>query len=244
MLLYVSLATAPESTVHLGTWWDALVGGGPVMIPLALCSVVLVALAIDRTLRLRSSRLGTRASADALVAAAREGGPARALDVAGTRPTVLTRIFRPTFEQWAEDRHALEKASEDSGSRELRGLISLLRPFTVIAVSAPLLGLLGTVIGIIIAFRDIALSDAMGKPEALAVGIAQALITTASGLVIAIPAQIVYYWLRSRIDRFRHVVEETGEQILAVHAGRPIRAAAIPSTPSLSAPQAAPAAAT
>jgi biopolymer transport protein ExbB len=67
----------------------------------------------------------------------------------------------------------------------------------VITVTAPLLGLLGTVIGIIIAFRDIAASDAMGKPEALATGIAQALVCTASGLAIAIPTQASYYWFRA-----------------------------------------------
>jgi hypothetical protein len=87
------------------------------------------------------------------------------------------------------------------------------------------------VIGIIIAFRDIALSNAMGKPEALAVGIAQALVTTASGLVIAIPAQAAYFWFRARIDRFRKLVEETGEQVFTVHSGRSAIVAAGPPTP-------------
>src|SRR4029078_2923114 len=95
-------------------------------------------------------------------------------------------------------------------SRELRGLLSSLRPLSVIAVTAPLLGLLGTVIGIIIAFGDIALSDAMGKPEALAVGIAQALVTTATGLAVAIPTQAAYYWLRAGLDLFRVSLHHSG----------------------------------
>lgn len=232
-----ALSPAQQAPVKLGTFFETLVGGGPVMIPLVLCSVILLAWVMERALRLRASRLGDRRHAEMLITAAREGGPTRALDVARARPNVMSRIMQPVFERWGEERPALEKAVEDAGSRELRALIASLRPLTVIAVSAPLLGLLGTVIGIIIAFRDIALSDAMGKPDALAVGIAQALVTTAAGLVVAIPAQASYYWFRARIDRFRRLVEETGEQVFAVQSGRPLRIAAVTPTPSAPAPE-------
>ena len=67
---------------------------------------------------------------------------------------------------------------------------------------APLLGLLGTVCGMIEAFSQIATADGLGKPEQLAGGISQALITTAAGLCVAIPTQAAYFWLKGRIDRF------------------------------------------
>jgi biopolymer transport protein ExbB len=241
LLLAQSSVPQTPSKVQLGTFFEALVRGGPVMIPLALCSVIAVAWIIERALRMRRGVLGDRAQAEALVAAARDGGPTRALDLVRARPTQLAAIFQPMFERWSESGPALEKAVEDVGSRRVRALGSSLRPFSVIAVTAPLLGLLGTVVGIIIAFRDIALSDAMGKPEALAVGIAQALITTATGLAIAIPVQAAYYWFRARIDRFRRLVEETGEQLTAVHDGRPFRtitgtSASAPPAPSPSLP--------
>lgn len=220
-LVAVSSSSQAVAPVHLTSIYEMLLRGGPVMIPLGLCSVLSLALIFDRVLRMRGAILGGRAFSQTLVAAARHGGPSQALDLARASPTVLGSIFSPVFKRWQESRSNLEKAVEDSGSRELRGLIASLRPLTVITVSAPLLGLLGTVIGIIIAFRDIALSNAMGKPEALATGIAQALVCTASGLAIAIPTQATYYWLRSRIDRFWKLVEETGEQIFDVHAGRP-----------------------
>jgi biopolymer transport protein ExbB len=211
------------------------------MIPLGLCSVALVAWVLERSLRMRAKAIGDRRTADQLVDAVRDGGPARALEVARASPNTLSRLFQPLFERWDESRPALEKAVEDSASRDLRGLTSSLRPLSVIAVSAPLLGLLGTVIGIIIAFRDIALSNAMGKPEALAVGIAQALITTASGLVVAIPAQIAYYWFRSRIDRFGRLVEDTGERILAVRDGRaPRPGTSTPPAPAVPVPSQVP----
>jgi biopolymer transport protein ExbB len=79
---------------------------------------------------------------------------------------------------------------------------------------APLLGLLGTVWGMIDAFSNIALADGLGKPENLAAGISQALVTTAAGLAVAIPTQAAYYWFRSRIDAFTHSTEDLYGRVL------------------------------
>jgi biopolymer transport protein ExbB len=96
----------------------------------------------------------------------------------------------------------IEKAVEDAGSREVRKLNANLRPLSVVITIAPLLGLLGTVWGMVVAFIQIASAEGLGKPEQLADGISQALITTVAGLVIAIPTQAAYYWFRGRIDRW------------------------------------------
>jgi len=232
--LSTCLLVQSRPPARLDSLWDMLVRGGPVMIPLVVCSVIALGWMFERWMRLRASLLGSRAQADQLVNAARDLGPARALEAARAQPTTLARVLQPVLERWPESRANLEKAVEDTASRELRTLISSLRPLTVITVTAPLLGLFGTVIGIIIAFRDIAQSDAMGKPEALATGIAQALITTASGLAIAIPTQAAYYWFRGRIDRFWRLVEESGERLFAVHSGAP---AAAPPTSTLPPPE-------
>ena len=234
-LALTSLLVQSRPPARIDSLWDMVVRGGPVMIPLVVCSVIALGWMFERWMRLRASLLGSRAQADQLVNAARDLGPTRALDAARAQPTTLARVLTPVLERWSESRASLEKAVEDTASRELRTLISSLRPLTVITVTAPLLGLFGTVIGIIIAFRDIAQSDAMGKPEALATGIAQALITTASGLAIAIPTQAAYYWFRGRIDRFWRLVEETGDRLFAVHAGAP--SASVPPAPP---PQPAP----
>lgn len=219
---------------RFGSLWDALVNGGPVMIPLAVCSVFALTIMLERSLRLRGGRLGSRGQAEQLIAAARDLGPQRALDLARAQPTLLSRIFQPVFERWSEPRATLERVVEETGSREVRSLVTSLRPLSVITAIAPLLGLLGTVIGIIIAFRDISQSNAMGKPEALANGIAQALVTTASGLAIAIPTQASYYWFRSRVDRYARLVEDLGERIFAVHEGR--SPAPMTSTPAVPVP--------
>ncbi|MFT5057317.1 MAG: biopolymer transport protein ExbB, partial [Planctomycetota bacterium] len=85
----------------------------------------------------------------------------------------------------------------------------------VVAMIAPLLGLLGTVWGMIGAFTNIALQDGLGNPEMLAGGISQALITTAAGLAVAIPTQAAYYYFRSRVDRFARLAEDTHQDLLA-----------------------------
>jgi biopolymer transport protein ExbB len=72
---------------------------------------------------------------------------------------------------------------------------------------APLLGFLGTVYGMIVAFSTVASNASLGRPELLASGISQALVTTAAGLTIAVPAQILYYWLKSRVERFARDIE-------------------------------------
>jgi biopolymer transport protein ExbB len=101
-----------------------------------------------------------------------------------------------------------EKAVEDAGARELARLNSHLRPLAIVAVLAPLLGFLGTVFGMIQAFITIALREGLGRPELLAAGISQALVTTAAGLCVAIPAQAAYFWFRGRVERFGRRVED------------------------------------
>ena len=97
---------------------------------------------------------------------------------------------------------------EDAGAREVRRLSSPLRPLVVVGMLAPLLGLLGTVWGMIEAFSSIALDGGLGKPELLASGISQALVTTAAGLAVAIPTQAAAFWFKSRIDRFVQRTED------------------------------------
>jgi biopolymer transport protein ExbB len=78
---------------------------------------------------------------------------------------------------------------------------------------APLLGLLGTVYGIIQAFSEVAFRQGQGKPEQLAAGLSQALVTTAAGLTIAVPAQAAYFWLKSKVDRFVRRAEDSYDEL-------------------------------
>jgi biopolymer transport protein ExbB len=203
----VSPAAEP-SAVELESVLDMVLNGGPLMVPIALCSVIALAYVVERSIRLRAGELGSHSLGRRILDALANDGPDRALHVCLERPRPLGRILGAGLRRSAAPRMEMEKAVEDAGLREVKRLSTNLKPLVVIGVIAPLLGLLGTVWGMIEAFSSIALQDGLGKPELLASGISQALITTAAGLCVAIPTQAAYYWLKGRIDRFARRSED------------------------------------
>jgi len=209
----------------LDSLFDIAVAGGPLMIPIAACSVVALAYMVERSVRLRTTRLGTPRFGSQLVTSVREGGAKRGLEECLKSRTPLARILAAGLQRADRPHAEREKAAEDAGLREVRRLSVGMRPLVVVTTIAPLLGLLGTVWGMILAFSNIALQDAIGKPEHLASGISQALITTAAGLVVAIPTQAVYYYFRSRIDRFARLAEDVQAELELALEGRKERAA-------------------
>jgi biopolymer transport protein ExbB len=195
--------------------------GGPVMIPIALCSVIALAYIVERSVRLRDGELGSRSLGRRVLAALRSSGPDDALAVCAERPRPLTRILAAGLTRAGNGRLELEKAVEDAGVREVKRLSANLKPLVVVGMIAPLLGLLGTVWGMIEAFSSIALEGGLGRPELLASGISQALITTAAGLTIAIQTQAAYYWFKGRIERFARRTEDLYLELEASLERRP-----------------------
>ena len=102
----------------------------------------------------------------------------------------------------------VEKAMEDAAAREMAAMRSRNRPLSVIGSVAPLVGLLGTVVGMIFAFRVSSLAG-LGKAELLAEGIYLALLTTAGGLTIAIPCLLLVAWFNTLVERFMRDIDET-----------------------------------
>lgn len=202
-------AEAAATPDQMDSLYEIVMAGGPIMIPLGICSVVALAYAVERAIRMRARRIGTPDFGRKVVEAVRAGGMEQGLRLCEADGSRLAQVVQAGLR---ESRHSflhMEKAGEEAGSKEVRHLMTELRPFVIVAVIAPLLGLLGTVWGMIIAFMQIAYSGGLGKPEQLANGIAQALITTAAGLIIAIPTQALYYLFRGRVDRFMRLTEQT-----------------------------------
>jgi biopolymer transport protein ExbB len=220
----------PPTTLQLDSFFDLVVSGGILMWPILLCSVIALTYVVERSIRLREGELGSLAQGRAVVAALAAGGPARALELC--RPSPLGRILRVALERASRPLAEREKAVEDVGARELRRLNAGLRPLGVVAVLAPLLGFLGTVFGMIQAFLNIALKDGLGKPELLAAGISQALVTTAAGLCVAIPTQAAYFWFRARIERFVRRTEDFYLELDEALGRAPAAEASPPSSPS------------
>jgi len=112
-------------------------------------------------------------------------------------------------------REDITTAMQEAGERELWHLERFAKPLNVIAGVSPLLGLLGTVWGMIMAFDVVAAKGALGDPRELAEGIAAALLTTFAGLSVAIPSYVLYHYFRSKSDRMIVEIEETASHLVA-----------------------------
>ena len=191
----------------LASLYEMILAGGPMMVPIGICSIVALGFLVERLAALSAARLLPANFKDG-VAAQLELGEKQALDYCDARPKVaIARVFAAALRRWNEPRAEVERAAEGAAGREIGQMTRRLRAFAVVTTISPLLGLLGTVIGIIQAFQVLSLQKGLGKPEMLAGGISQALVTTAAGLCVAIPAQVIYYWLRAKVDHFAGNIE-------------------------------------
>jgi biopolymer transport protein ExbB len=201
------------------TVWSFLAAGGPVMVPIGLCSVLVVALAMDRYLRARRGPFcpkGTDQVLDLLRVGAFDEARARADNLRAPAGRILLAGLR----RQGLPVHDVERAMEDQGQKELERLFSPIRSIQVIANIAPLLGLLGTVLGISEAFGQVVQSSGMGKPEVLAGGIEKALVTTIAGLVVAIPSLLLAAHLGARVRRVVFFTDEKVAPAVEMIAGR------------------------
>ena len=193
--------------------YELIVAGGPLMIPIALCSVVALAYATERWIRLRPGYLGTTAFGRRVVDTVRDEGVDPALELCKQDSHPLARILAAGLKRAGEPFLDREKAVEDTAASEVRKLSSNLRPLLLVWLVSPLLGLLGTVWGMIDAFSGIATEAGIGRPEVLADGIYKALMTTAAGLAVAIPAIVLHHFLRGKLDVFAESSEALYREI-------------------------------
>jgi biopolymer transport protein ExbB len=179
--------------------WEIVLAGGPFMWPIILCSVIAAAIVLERLWTLQPRRIvppdltrriwqlvESGQVSDKVVAALEVNSPLGKLLAVG-----LANRYRP--------REVLMERLEDAGRHVTHDLDRFLNTLGTIATVAPLLGLLGTVAGIIKSFNALFAGGA-ADPRALSGGIAQALLTTAAGLCVAIPAFVAFRYLRGRVD--------------------------------------------
>lgn len=191
----------PDS-IKVESVWDFLVKGGPVMIPIGICSLVALTVIVERLLSLRRRQIIPANFFGGLREILKTTDDrARALDYCKSRPSPAANILIAGIKKLNEPVAILEKHIQDAGEREILRMRKYLRWLSVIASVAPLLGLLGTITGMITAFQTVAASgEALGRTELLAKGIYEAMITTAAGLIVAIPVLIAYHGLTARVD--------------------------------------------
>lgn len=203
-------AAPEEMVIHIGgdeetSLVDLLQKGGPLMYPLYLCSIVVVAFVIERSVRLRRSAILPPGVVDRIRSISRSENrlsPQELLSDLQHHPSPIARVITAGLRRADRPLAELEKAIEDAGQREADSMRRGCRVLSIVSSVAPLLGLLGTVFGMIQAFMTVAArEEALGRTELLAGGIYQALVTTAAGLCIAIPALVLYFIFIEKVDR-------------------------------------------
>ena len=199
--------------------------GYPFAFVFALASVVALWSAIERLVLLRRRRVIPRAFVDRFLMHLRTGrmDKPNAVVVCQQNGSPVAEVFLHGIRKWGKPGVEIEQAVMDGGERQVALLKRRLRVLNGVATIMPLIGLLGTVTGMIEAFNNIADSNAMGQAEMLASGIALALLTTAIGLFIAIPALTAYMYLASRIDALVVEMDRLGQEVVHLISAESLR---------------------
>jgi biopolymer transport protein ExbB len=181
--------------------------GGWLMVPIIACSVIAVAIVLERLWTLQEKRvLPTDITTQVWEWVRRNQLDAKHIQIVH-QSSPLGQVLAAALAYRHAPRDELKEAIEDNGRHVVHELERYLNPLGTIAAITPLLGLLGTVSGMIRAFTAIT-AQGVGNPTVLAGGIAEALITTAAGLTVAIPSLIAYRYLRARVDGLVVMIEK------------------------------------
>ena len=208
---------AAEEAGILTTIGELLLRGGILMIPIALCSILTVGLAIERAISLRQIKVAPTDLWDDVEARLSDRDIDGAREVVAGSDLPLGRMLHAGLVHWEDSLSDVAAALEDAGQREADDLERNLPALQGVVSVAPLLGLLGTVVGMIQSFYTVAKERALGNPELLAEGIGQALVTTAAGLSVAIPALVLYYIFRGQIRKLVRAFDDASRGTLALH---------------------------
>lgn len=203
--------------------WTYFEKGGPVMWPLLALSILGVTVAIWRWWVLSRVNKNVPAFMRELRKRLVEGDVNGAVAVCERFPSPVSSIVKAGLLRYGRPKDEIERSLEDASAHELAVLEKGLPTLATIAMIAPLLGFLGTVTGMINSFEALA-SVGLNNPAAVAKGISEALITTAMGLIIAIPIQMAYNYFVTRVNKLVRNMESAAnvvmESVSDFHAGR------------------------
>jgi biopolymer transport protein ExbB len=194
--------------------------GGPMMIPILVCSFLLLVFVFERAVSLRRGRVIPGPFVQRFLTQLRDRELDRdtAWELCEENRSPVSEVFGAAVKKWGRPSVEVEQAVIDAGERVTNGLRKYLRLFNGICTISPMLGLLGTVFGMISSFNSIATSNAMGRPDLLASGIGEALLTTAAGLCVAIPAMVTYLYFVSRVDQLIISIDSLSQEVVELIA--------------------------
>ena len=204
---------AKEKTVAGGSILRTIDKGGIMMYPILFCSILMIGIAIERFYTLRRKNIINPDFLDKVRSHWNWKDIHLGLQLCNSYDNSLSRILKAGLLRFGGKVDEVEHAIEGAGQHEASLLTSNLRVLGAVANITPMLGLLGTVFGMIKAFEVISESGT-GNPSLVASGISEALVTTAAGLVVGIPALALYHYFRGRIERFVFEMEEVSLQLV------------------------------
>jgi biopolymer transport protein ExbB len=231
-----SPAPAGGEAIHAKTLWEQIKQGGWVMIPIALCSVATLYLIGDGVMRTGRTRVAPPEHEENVKTLFRNGDYVGAYKFCQENPSPLTNVLRVGIGLLGDGKEVAEEGMMGELAKENSTMQTYISYLSVIGVCAPMIGLLGTVTGMIKAFAKLG-SSGIGDPSGLSAAIGEVLVATASGLVIAIPAFGAFYFLRNRATASLHYVQDVinrlfrkmpYESLAGVHLGDDELYAAIP----------------
>lgn len=199
--------------------WELMIKGGPLMILILLCSVIAFAIVIERLWHLKRAQINTRGFMEDIAETLRRNKIMEAIDKCNAMPGPVSHILKAGIMKHDRPRAEIKEAVEDAGIHEVPRLEKNLGALATIAHITPLLGLLGTVTGMVRAFQVIenkAVAMMPVNPGDLAGGIWEALITTVAGLSVAIPTFVAYNFLVSKVDGFVLEMEKSATDVINI----------------------------
>ncbi len=199
---------------------EILQKGGPLMWIILLCSVVALGVFFERLLYLHrvSIRVGELLSGLSLLL--QRDNISEALQECSVTPGPVARVLQAALQHPQADRMELKEITTDTGLLELPKLERNLSILSMLAYITPLIGLLGTVLGLLDAFLAISAHGGYATAAEIAKGVFESLLTTAAGLAVAIPAFLAYSYLSSRVSDLIHDMERAGIEIIQLLVDR------------------------
>ena len=198
---------------------EFLAKGGILVTPILLCSVLALAIFAERVIRFAILRRRGRHVAERVADAVSAGDMAGARRAAGESPSPMGRILSQGLDVGNQDQETLETVLVHATETEVRDLSRYLQSLATIANIAPLLGLLGTVIGMIKAFMVIQQMGGKVNAAVLAGGIWEAMLTTALGLSVALPTMVAHSYLAAQVDQYEARLQDGAVRLIKSLSG-------------------------
>jgi len=195
---------------------EITVKGGLIMVPIVICGVLTLAIIIEKLVALKHAEVDVEKFTGEMETIIGRRKIKEALELCDRYPKPFPRIIRTGLLRSDRSREEIREAIEDAAGHEIPDLEKYLGILATIATVAPLLGLLGTVTGLIRAFMVIQSKGGLVNPGDLAGGVWEALVTTVGGLVVAIPAYLAYNYFVSRVNNMVLQMEKGAGRVLEV----------------------------